>query len=365
MLDADEVVELRELERRAYGRGGGLTAAEAARLDELRVRRGSVFRRPHQDLPAPLRTVRPADPLRDEHHVVPPDTRGADGVPVAADAVAAQEPERVPGLPTPSSRVPWRAWAGVAAAALALGLGTGWLLFHPTDIPGVPLTSEQQRWQDAFASDEGYDRGSVRAVTVVDDVVVWVGTKEQGEWTCLVLGDGTSTSPACNPTESVRTSGLYASLTSYVSEGRMRQVSANLHLAADGSPAVVTNTAQYSPSTTTGWASAREEAMAENLTRLGFDPFSVWIAGYDGEVAVWVGVKAAAGQTCLIRDGSGDDPEMACEPLEAENSGRSEITLVHVDPETGARSSLVYTFGPGAPYLTITREQGSQGEVDD
>ncbi|MFS0852818.1 hypothetical protein [Microbacterium sp. 179-I 3D4 NHS] len=349
MADADEVVELRALQRKAYGRDGRLTPHDAARLEHL------LAHRPHVDPATPPAVgVPPEDPSAS---VGPSDPLGAAFEPGAEAS------------PAPTTRRPlggaWRQWAGAAAGALLVGLGAGWLLFHPVGSPAVPLTSEQQRWQDAFAAEEGYDRGSVRAITVVDDVVVWIGTKQQGDWTCLVLGDGTTTSPACNPTESVRTSGLYASLTSYVSEGTMRQVSANLHLAADGAPAVVTNTAQYSPTTTTGWASAREERIAANLVRLGFDPFSVWIAGYDDGVPVWIGVRSAAGQTCLVYDGSGDAPEMACDQFEAENTGRPGITLVHVDPETGLSSTLVYTLGPGAQYLTITREQGFVGERDD
>lgn len=345
MLDAEEVVELRALQARAYGRDGSLTAAETRRLGELAARRGEA----------------PADATRARPKI--DDSANKDAVTVPRDeAWTASTPAPVVPPPSSARRPSWPLIAVGLLVVFALGAAAGWALSRPSE-NDVDLTPAQGEWERGLVDGGEYDIGSIRAMAVEDDMVIWVGTQSKGLRTCLILGDAQERVPFCQSTDSVRSSGFDAVRT-VVADGELkRQVSARLFLTPEGAPAVLTGSFLFAPPDEFG-ASYRDDgeaAVAEELVELGLDRTSLWVIGYDGEVPIWSGVKVSTGQTCIAYDDAEADPMVFCEELSAIGEGRRGLGFDRLDPETGASSFILFTYGDGPSYLQITRESAPGG----
>lgn len=146
MPDDDEVIELRALQARAYGRGGGLTAADAARLDQLARRRAE---RAAQEVVADFAAPEPViSEVPDDggHHI---GAARRDSEPMDVVSPAAASPTDPPhdddhSLRSPGTRAllreRWRPMLIGVAAVLAMGIGLGWFLFGRGGAEAVALT---------------------------------------------------------------------------------------------------------------------------------------------------------------------------------------------------------------------------------
>lgn len=371
--------ELRALQRKAYARDGALTAAEAARLAALeelrRAGRADASAVPARDAAA-CDTGPASDANTDS-------ASGADAVsgggPGDASPESADGSDPGAGVDSESSgrtdatgvlgalrnRRPL-VLALAAVLLVAVGVGIGWAAFGRSAAPAVALTAEQQVWHNDLVASGVYDPGSVRALAVEDDVVIWTATQEQRARICLVLGSGESTMPSCGPAEQVENTGLYGSLTLGADEERQRQVSAQLLLTASGEAAVAAASSDYS-STVTGieYANDEENATAERLAEDGFDPNSIWVAGYDGDVPLWVASRVGEGRQCLIYDGSTAEAPMTCEAAETFGEYGRGLTLEVADVASGAMTRYELPMDAGPMFLVITREGGVAGAGGD
>ncbi|MGN8027018.1 hypothetical protein [Microbacterium sp. 22242] len=181
-----EEQERRELERRAYGRDGpGLTAAEAARLTDLRR-----VPLPDAEPPVPAPASVPEHPSPVPEHPSP--------VPEHPSPV----PEPVEGAPRhphgPFAGLRLSSWLatgrwrrpryliGAVALLLLCGVAVGVAIPRPPDI-GLGLRSGEAERRDAIAKGQDYDPGSVELLDRSDSVLLWTATLSHGGYRCAIL----------------------------------------------------------------------------------------------------------------------------------------------------------------------------------
>ncbi|MBO0982169.1 hypothetical protein IPV10_16585, partial [Microbacterium sp. SD291] len=362
MLDSAETTELRALQTRAYGRGGGLTDAEAARLRELE---DTASRRADPVHAVPVgaggsatatAVIEPAPP---SHDLTPPESRGHEPVPGRPSPPAeAVQPHEAPltASSVPTSRRPgrWRAVIGGALIAV-VGVGVGWLLFGDRGPQSLALTDEQQGWQNQLLASAEYDAGSLRALAEEEGVVVWYATKKDAELACIILGDGENTRPSCTTAADIALQGLFGQFRTTEGESE-REFSAQVLLDSEGDPAATVSSFLMSGEILEfRFATPEEEEAAAELSEAGFDTQSLWIIGRDGDVPLWTGVKPATTEQCLIYDGSDPDPEMTCADTETLWQEGGSLVLDRADAETGDLTRFEHFVGGGGSYLTITK----------
>jgi hypothetical protein len=346
MRGADEVAELRSLQAKAYGRDGALTDAEAARLHELET----AGRRPWS---AEERVVDVPSLERESSPIFGAETE------TETKTETETETETVPASLRTALRTHIRTVAAAAVAVLALGVGVGWLAFGSHADAAVALDAERQGWQDAVIATGIYDPGSVRAIAVEEDAVVWIATSQQKERTCLILGTATVTMPNCNRTENVREAGIYGSITVDVADGNRREVNAQVFLTASGEPAAVVQTYDYGPGDSgMVYANEEETATAERLVGEGYDPNSIWVVGYDRGVPIWTAAQVDTGWQCLVHDGSTEDSAAVCEDATTLQEQSAALVLDVRDPVSGALTRYEMASRGGPTSLVITREGG-------
>lgn len=351
MLDAEDSVELRALQARAYGRAGALSDAEAARLRELEAAR-AVESTP----PGP-----------------PESTPGApDSAPDASDSspgASESSPAPAPSRPEPAAlaapprdsalaalRQHWRAALVVTVIFVVAGLAAGWLLFADRGPAPMPLTDEQQEWQSAIIASGDFDAGSVRAMREEEGVVIWFATKKEGEDVCLVLGSADATAPACTTREQAGIQGVNAALTKPVADSQSYDIEAQMFLTPDGEPAIIARSFITSPQSTSTFASPAEaDAAAALAEQTGLDLRTILVAGYDDDVPIWTGIDMSSQRYCLVYDGSMPDPPMVCDDSLMLSEADSTLALDVVGVDDGETTRYAYRFGYGQQYLTVTR----------
>jgi hypothetical protein len=365
MLDAGEAAELRTLQARAYGRDGGLNAVDAARLRDLERRRVAGSTETRTPVPVAIvdRVPWTADPL-------PAVERGSprDETSDTAAGVEPAEPDpggRTAGIEHWFTTSRWRVLAG-AAAVLVVGVGLGWLLFGRDPGPAIPITAEQQARGVQLAEEGEFDAGSMIPVAEDDEVLIWMSTQKDGETTCLVLDDGENSAKSCDATDRLSDVGLHGMLTlasGEESEDGEEVLSASMILSHDGQPMVHTLRGNSGGvDFLEQFTDAEQRAMAERLLDDGFDDWSPMIAGYDGDVPIWVGTREFGQEVCLYY---GDDAEApsACGSIEdAQTSGIS-LSVMSFTDEPGAASNarnVTLRYGVnGIAALTVENSDGS------
>ena len=388
MPDAEAVAELRSLQERAYGRAGGLSVAEAARLKELQELRliAVTAGRPLETASAAPRFATGEPSLETASGVAPIIERGSEATkdsplvgrgseaterpPVVERGSEATETKRgflrrlhETGDASPSARSTIGLRRGLRARSLALaaalvvavlvGVLIGWVVFAPRTPRAVPLSAEQQSWQDEILMSAVYDPGSVRAIGEEDGTIVWLATRDDGAIVCAIIGDGVTTAPACRERDIAMMQGVQTSLRRAV-EGGEGLVEAQVQFDAEGDPAVLSSSSLIGGGAGGAYATEEEHATAALLTEGGYAPTSLTVVGHDGDVPIWIGLHLDAGRWCLIYDGSTVPVEAACDDGAALNGGGT-LELTHLDFTAGTSTTIEYRFGPGSPYLEITR----------
>lgn len=352
--------ELRELQRRAYGRDAALTRVEAARLRELQGRRAPAYSettaapgggREDHAAPAPARDsppgeVEPTDPLEQL---------------LAADRATESE-ETAPEQRSGSRAVLRRHWRTVVVAStllLVAGFGAGWAMFAPHS-DDVPLMSSEQERRSELERERDFDIGTVRAVGRDDerDALVWWGTKDDGALTCVVIDVQGQTESQCQRTEDFENVGVNVSVmlpggTEENGVFEYASVNAYVLLSASGEPMV--SISQWDSSTSISAQFAGEERdRAEELVAQGFE-MNLSIVGYFRDEPVWMGNRygeTVEPETCLIVDGA--DADVACLPtlVAIENDLTVRVVDEGTSPKRDVELTLAFT-ATQTPYLVI------------
>lgn len=349
--------ELRELQQKAYGRSGGLTDAEAARLRELESQVGPA---------EPAVTVVPLE-------AAAPDLSGEQGTsPVPeGSAGSADGSEDAPrsaaggsGMPDSTWRMALRRhWKIVAAASVLLlivGLATGWALFAPRVRDAVALTDAEVQRKLELDEENEFDEGTLRAVARDDDALVWFGTKDDGKQKCIVLDVAELSQTGCTQPDRLDMFGLSATVSlppeDDAPEGDFgTSISAYAMMSTSDEP-MVSIQRWNSDSSVLDQFDQEDRPRAEEL--ITDEEFSAGLSlvGYVQDQPVWVGDRlsdSASNEKCLIVDAL---DVMACDDdVTVLEDGLS----VGAKDHTGSAVQIKVQFTTwGNPYLTITENVG-------
>lgn len=277
----------RELQRRAFAPGGGLTDAEAAELRELSA--PVVTPEPEPDEPA---TARAEDALPVRGPADASFTAGpADALPVQGpagpEAAKSLADRRRPGIPI---------LVFSAIVAVLLGVGAGWLAFG-RGASAAPMSDAQRATLVQLDSSDEFDPGSIVLTGAKHDVEAWYATKEAGESECLVLIAAGATAASaenqqtvCQKTGEANTFGLQANL-DVTAEGERAVIWALLLEDVDGERATIIQREVMADDGAYDWReqySGRELEIAEFLDASGHDGNELQLIGWDDTTPIWM-----------------------------------------------------------------------------
>ena len=370
MLQETDAAELRALQAKAYGRDGGLTEADAARLRELE---GS---RAESEASSPMEAA-PREGLSDDAPVVEsrdvpqaavgspteilPDAEGRESADeTGSEGDDAPLSSRTASGLRPTLRRHWKAVAAASAALLVVGMAAGWALFGRDD--AVALTPEQQDRRAELQVEGKYDPGSVRAIGQDDDIIVWFATKDDGEMVCVTIDTAEDSAGQCQRTEEFESgAGAGVSITAAADgDEAPQQIWASATRTMNGEIVAFIQRWDTGQEDWLAQFQGEERESAEALVAQGFEEYSFSVIGYFGDAPVWSAQRVVDGapQDCLVVD--------AVDALECTETGQSQVpghelavSGVTVDNTTGASTSwsvtLAYTPN-GTSYLIVSGE---------
>lgn len=378
MAHDSERSERQALQRKAYGRDGGLTDAEAHRLQELERRSDRPVALPGSA--ASVATDSAASPTETgpvAAGVLTPHESAEDFLESFISGAEPSPDDLPPRQDTPAPRAvraavaDLRRHALVVAVASALllagGLAAGWALFGRAS-DGIVLTAEQQQRRLELLDKRAYDEGSLRAVGQDDEgALVWYGTTDGGEQACLVLDVDEISGQQCLPAADASEFLLSANVTVPAEEGAESSdavgVSAVLVFSTTGEPMVsIQRWTQQADAFL--WQFGGEERSRASELLSEHDVMNLSIVGTFLDEPVWLMDRSWENrtETCLIVDAVAG--QMQCRPAEiATQEGISMVVFADSEPSgTEAWSvEVAYTIGQ-TPYLVITRDP-SPGSV--
>lgn len=380
MPEETDAAELRALQRKAYGRDGALSDAEARRLRELERGRPRVSSAPSEDAPVEGELVDavpfdfdsgrnriPASVHRDaeERDAAPRDSAPEDSVPQDSVPRESQPRDRRPPGSPSMSGLPRRWWVPAAASALLLAIGVcaGWALSGQR--PGtVALTSDQQERRAELYQEGEYDQGSLRAVGQEEDALAWYATKDGGEQACLVIDIAQASSEACQDAADMKPFGLSASVMVPPNAGSDAEsgvapgatVNAYLMLSTSGEPMV--SIQRWSPDLAMiSQFRGAERDRATELVGQGFDAGLLIVGEFQSE-PVWLGTRFSEGgsfvEYCMIVDGV-DGRTVCSADIDAAGRGVSTDVQGTVDGVPTTWNLRIQNTESRTPYLTVAQ----------
>ena len=365
MLSADESAELRELQAKAYGRDGALSVEELARLRELEPTRSRNS--PAVPIAEPVEAFEAgaADPPTDSG-------AGQDSEPGFVPGDPSDEPiaERVEASAPAASRPRW-ALIVAASAALVLGVGIGWLVFGRDPGPAIPVTAEQQIRGEQLAEESNLDPGTIVPMAESSDVLVWMGTRDEGEITCLIIEDGEHDTTSCAETQSLSDTGLYAMLSRDAppeSGNGSEMISASLGFAREDEPVVMIQrgwTTTSSEGYLDQFTDPEQRATAARLIDQGLDEWSPMLVAYDGDTPIWIGTRDQSQEACLFYGGEPDAPS-ACGSIETAQTTGVGMSMLSGEGDTpsGVSVTLRYTEQMMPSIVISPVPEGSLPTID-
>lgn len=276
--------------------GGGLTESEARELNELEAR----ARVPGALPDAVPESVASTDPAPNEAAQADPAASTDPAAPAEPSARVAEAPRESSDRLVPSA-TRRRRWLLplVAAIAVLVGFGGGWLASAQGD--GAPAMSDEQQeaWTRIEASGT-YDPGSLQLVGEQYGVSVWQATKNGSTADCLILTRGEAEKAGCMLPEESDDAYYYQpqATLQYTDGAEEYMLWATYVDDVTGERRVVVQ--RQSSSEVWDWRSQyddRELAMAERIADAGFAGEFLQIVGYDGDIPVWL---FEGDRTCLL-----------------------------------------------------------------
>ena len=309
MLDEAESSRRRELQRRAYAAGGGLTEAEHAELRDLDARASApspVEQAPVAQTPAP--SALPAERGEGEPDEALPPHQESPGEDLSTPAdTGAAAGRRRPGIPL---------LVLSTLVALLLGFGGGWLLLNRSDTPAMDAAQAS-----ALAEIEKmgrFDPGSIVYLGEKYDASVWRATSEDGAKTCLAISVADQNRFECMVPPEGETPFAQPIGVSIDHADGDHHWSYWATLIDDISGRETLFIQRHDMSAGMDWESQfteEELAQIEKIAAQGVDPQYMQVVGYDAEVPVFIsqGMK-----TCVyVVDPEGGAVIESCEPTDA------------------------------------------------
>ncbi|MGB3376203.1 MAG: hypothetical protein WBA87_13815 [Microbacterium sp.] len=323
MTDHADAVRRRELQRRAFAAGGGLTGEEA---EELRMLSAPAFG------PAVVQasSVTAPEPAADAAPSSVAETTAAsdalstsDDALTASELLSASEPEATPEPAAAPARRPRRALAVIiTVAALILGVGVGWLSSPPTVHAPPAMTSAQQKIDAEIVATGDFDAGSVRFRGEKDGAALWSAT--QKDKPCVILSVDGQRSIGCVSASRADSGIEYPVAQLQTPDGdKSTSYTAYLIPTLAGEWAPVLNSMQVIASDWKGQYTEAELKLIDILEKAGLHGSDLQILGYDGDIPIW---STWGPDRCIaVVDPDTSDVLQHCTDFEAESP--LEITL--------------------------------------
>lgn len=321
------------LQAKAYGPDGALSSVEVARLHQLERPRRPEGVQPGET-PRTDDTDRPAGSVHRPGESAVQSQPGVESEPGSEHEPGAESVDAPGDTSQQARRRHPLLVAAAAIAVLAVGVGIGWLAFGRDTGPAIPVTAEQQARGETLAEEADLDPGTIIAMAQEQDVLVWMGTRDEGEITCMIIDDGEYDTPSCGQTESVMDTGLYGTLTRDAppdsSGNDIEMISASLGFHGQDEPVAMIQrewAMSSQDSFLDQFTDPQQRATAARLLDEGFDNWSPTLAAFDEQTPIWIAARDNGQQVCLFY---GDDPEApsACASMDAAKSEGVNLTVL-------------------------------------
>ncbi|UJP08856.1 hypothetical protein L2X99_10140 [Microbacterium sp. KUDC0406] len=289
-MTEDERQRIRDLQRRAYGPGGGLSPAEAQELAELQDAARPPVPRSTADLPSGV-----VERARNERDETVSDVGEADGV---SSRSARSTTDGGEGVSSRSARSTTRGHrilltVVAAASALLIGLGAGWLLFGRGTGPAMDA-EQQEAWAQLEASGD-YDAGSIRMLGEKYGITAWYATQGETKLECLLLTPDTDNTISCAPAPDPKnTDDDQDGWGQLSAQTRLRDEQGSIVQAIvardiQGDLTVIMNKwgMTFGDDDWTANFTGTELDIAKTIVAAGYEGNYLRIVGYDGETPIW------------------------------------------------------------------------------
>jgi len=286
MADSADAARRRELQRRAFAAGGGLTPEEA---EELRMLSAPAdVREPAALPPASVTAEMPVTAETPVTAKAPEIAYAAtEEPPAASDSDTGPESAAGPAPAITRARRPRRALAVlIAVAALVLGVGVGWLS-APRAVQAAPtMTAEQQKIDAEIVASGDFDAESVRFRGEKDGAAIWSAT--QKEKPCVVLSVDGQRSTGCVSGERPDGGIDFPVAQVQTQDGDTRtSFTAYLIPTLSGEWAPVVDSMAMTASDWQAQYTPEELELLDILEKDGLNGSDLEILGYDGDIPVW------------------------------------------------------------------------------
>lgn len=278
----------RDLQRRAFAPGGGLTPEEA---EELRM-----LSQPVAGVVAPAEepqewVTEPVEGPEVPHHSASPrvaDARSAQATSSATQRGRLPEPAEGPAS-APAHRHPRWLIPVVLLVALVVGLGVGWLLSpRPAHASPPAMNAAQQKAYDDLVATGGFEDGSVSFAGTKYGASVWTAAKDGDECVVMLL-DGHRSTECADPKTGSYGNGMIG-VQRETGDGDLHAtITAVLITDITGERTVLVTKLRMT-SDDDGWQGQYSTAELELVHVLEDDGFrgpELMISGYDGDVPIW------------------------------------------------------------------------------
>lgn len=362
MLTPEESAELRSLQTKAYGPGGGvLTEADLERLQELeRLRLPSVAHpfssstasQPPLNAPQAAPVSSHTDPSRADS--LPLAQRESPGVETSPPPIA----EEVDDTPAARTRRRWPVVVAASVAILAIGLGIGWGIWG-WDAEAFALEAAHAEQRAELEAGGYYDSGTVVPVSEQYGVVIWRAERSHGDEICVIATTAKQVQRACTPSEQLQSGAIWSSASITVPEGEEKegsQLAAALITTPAGELVPFVQIWDQDEAGLESQYSDAELAQLHELEGAGYDGNMLSIIGYDGDRAVWS--NWGSSEFCIIA--APDDGLLEACVADAESDLTLAVVVDGIPTDYVVRQSE-----RRGPQLTVVRhEKVTKVEVD-
>lgn len=379
-----EATELRSLQRRAYGREGGLDAVDAARLRELESRRATQTAAPQH--PEPLREPEApaaADSARESASADQPQESGLGG-----DADAAPPPisEDASHRPAPGEALRQRMFdlwqvlrtqrwwrrprviVGGLILLFVMAFAAGAAIPREPTVALSASDAQMERRAAISAQYEDYDADSLMLVAENGQGTLWFATSAEGALLCAVLDNGATMQQQCLRPETATTDGMNLFL--HADRPEEPSFYGNVLLTDEGLPLARIQEMGGFVEEPAIRLTDEEKRFTEALLAEGYDAEPQIVGYLDGQ-AIWTANLGRDGSVCLLYDNPLSEmladcadragviavaPGQTTVASGAADDPRAPLSLRVIAPDTGEHVLIeLFRTNGWQQHLTITR----------
>jgi len=282
MTDRSDAARRRELQRRAFSPGGGLTPEEAVELRMLSV--PASEQEPQVSTPEPDSDAAPIPAA--ETAAAAETAPASETLPVSETDALSAASDSAASDPVPARRPRW-APVVVTVAALVLGVGAGWLSAPRAAQASPSMTAVQQQIEDEIVASGEFDADTVQFRGTKEGAELWSALRDEQQ--CVILNFGDQRSTGCHSPEQPEES-LAVAVAQLQTHEDDREVVVYGYLIRNlaGGVSPVIERMQMGVSNWQSQYSPEELTLVEALEKSGVRGSDVQILGYDDDIPIWI-----------------------------------------------------------------------------